>query len=80
MKRAPEAAAETGRAAGLVLRSSRGLTQKLQLLEDEVSVFVAGMRAALRNALQDTWYFRVAASTVMRKTVFLDMNSAVLDL
>lgn len=47
MKRAPEAAAETGRAAGLVLRSSRRLTQKLQLLEDEVSVFVAGMRAGV---------------------------------
>jgi methyl-accepting chemotaxis protein len=41
-----DATAETGQAAGLVLQSSGRLTQKLQTLENEVSVFVAGVRAA----------------------------------
>jgi methyl-accepting chemotaxis protein len=41
-----EATAETGQAAGLVLQSSGRLTQKLQSLQDEVSTFVAGVRAA----------------------------------
>ncbi|MCK1736145.1 cache domain-containing protein [Bradyrhizobium sp. 138] len=41
-----DATAETGQAAGLVLQSSGRLTQKLQSLEDEVSTFVAGVRAA----------------------------------
>ncbi|MCJ9703343.1 methyl-accepting chemotaxis protein [Bradyrhizobium sp. SHOUNA76] len=41
-----DATAETGQAAGLVLQSSGRLTQKLQSLENEVSVFVAGVRAA----------------------------------
>jgi methyl-accepting chemotaxis protein len=41
-----EATSETGRAVGQVLQSSGRLTQKLQSLQDEVSVFVAGVRAA----------------------------------
>jgi methyl-accepting chemotaxis protein len=41
-----DATAETGQAAGLVLQSSGRLTQKLQSLENEVSAFVAGVRAA----------------------------------
>jgi methyl-accepting chemotaxis protein len=41
-----DATAETGQAAGLVLQSSGRLSQKLQSLEDEVSAFVAGVRAA----------------------------------
>ena len=42
----PTATAETGQAAGLVLQSSGRLTEKLQSLENEVSTFVAGVRAA----------------------------------
>src|SRR6478735_4827835 len=41
-----DATAETGQAAGLVLQSSGRLSQKLQSLENEVSAFVAGVRAA----------------------------------
>ncbi|MBR0880813.1 methyl-accepting chemotaxis protein [Bradyrhizobium japonicum] len=41
-----DATAETGQAAGLVLQSSGRLSQKLQSLENEVSTFVAGVRAA----------------------------------
>ncbi|MBR0778527.1 cache domain-containing protein [Bradyrhizobium diazoefficiens] len=41
-----DATAETGQAAGQVLQSSGRLTQKLQSLQDEVSAFVAGVRAA----------------------------------
>ncbi|NUR11427.1 MAG: HAMP domain-containing protein, partial [Bradyrhizobium sp.] len=41
-----DATAETGQAAGLVLQSSGRLAQKLQSLENEVSAFVAGVRAA----------------------------------
>ncbi|KJC45389.1 cache domain-containing protein [Bradyrhizobium sp. LTSP857] len=41
-----EATAETGQAAGVVLQSSGRLTHKLQSLQDEVSAFVAGVRAA----------------------------------
>ena len=41
-----DATAETGQAAGLVLQSSGRLTEKLQSLENEVSTFVAGVRAA----------------------------------
>lgn len=41
-----DATAETGQAAGLVLQSSGRLSQKLQSLQDEVSIFVAGVRAA----------------------------------
>ncbi|MDD1536020.1 MULTISPECIES: methyl-accepting chemotaxis protein [unclassified Bradyrhizobium] len=41
-----DATAATGQAAGLVLQSSGRLTQKLQSLENEVSTFVAGVRAA----------------------------------
>jgi methyl-accepting chemotaxis protein len=41
-----EATSETGHAAGQVLQSSGRLTQKLQVLQDEVSTFVAGVRAA----------------------------------
>lgn len=41
-----DATAETGQAAGLVLQSSGRLTEKLQSLENEVSAFVAGVRAA----------------------------------
>jgi methyl-accepting chemotaxis protein len=41
-----DATAETGQAAGVVLQSSGRLTQKLQSLENEVSAFVAGVRAA----------------------------------
>ncbi|MGX1166431.1 methyl-accepting chemotaxis protein [Bradyrhizobium sp. USDA 372] len=41
-----DATAETGQAAGLVLQSSGRLTHKLQSLQDEVSAFVAGVRAA----------------------------------
>lgn len=41
-----DATAETGQAAGLVLQSSGRLTEKLQSLQDEVSTFVAGVRAA----------------------------------
>ncbi|TYL96346.1 HAMP domain-containing protein [Bradyrhizobium rifense] len=41
-----DATAETGQAAGLVLKSSGRLTEKLQSLENEVSTFVAGVRAA----------------------------------
>ncbi|WP_027533654.1 methyl-accepting chemotaxis protein [Bradyrhizobium sp. WSM3983] len=41
-----DATAETGQAAGLVLQSSGRLTGKLQSLENEVSAFVAGVRAA----------------------------------
>jgi len=41
-----DATVETGQAAGLVLQSSGRLTQKLQTLQDEVSTFVAGVRAA----------------------------------
>ena len=41
-----DATAATGQAAGLVLQSSGRLTQKLQSLENEVSAFVAGVRAA----------------------------------
>ncbi|MEY9416804.1 methyl-accepting chemotaxis protein [Bradyrhizobium japonicum] len=40
------ATTETGQAAGLVLQSSGRLSQKLQSLENEVSTFVAGVRAA----------------------------------
>ncbi len=41
-----DATSETGRVAGQVLQSSGRLTQKLQSLQDEVSTFVAGVRAA----------------------------------
>lgn len=41
-----DATAETGQAAGRVLQSSGRLTVKLQSLENEVSAFVAGVRAA----------------------------------
>jgi methyl-accepting chemotaxis protein len=41
-----DATSETGRAAGQVLQSSGRLTQKLQTLQDEVTTFVAGVRAA----------------------------------
>ncbi|QIO36144.1 methyl-accepting chemotaxis protein [Bradyrhizobium sp. 1(2017)] len=41
-----DATAETGEVAGLVLQSSGRLTLKLQSLENEVSAFVAGVRAA----------------------------------
>ncbi|MDN3278067.1 cache domain-containing protein [Frankia sp. RB7] len=41
-----DATAATGQAAGLVLQSSGRLTEKLQSLENEVSTFVAGVRAA----------------------------------
>ncbi len=41
-----DATAETGQAAGRVLQSSGRLTEKLQSLENEVSTFVAGVRAA----------------------------------
>jgi methyl-accepting chemotaxis protein len=41
-----EATSETGHVAGQVLQSSGRLTQKLQVLQDEVSTFVAGVRAA----------------------------------
>jgi len=41
-----EATSETGHAAGQVLHSSGRLTKKLQALQDEVTAFVAGVRAA----------------------------------
>ena len=41
-----DATSQTGEAAGQVLQSSGRLTQKLQSLQDEVSTFVAGVRAA----------------------------------
>jgi methyl-accepting chemotaxis protein len=41
-----DATCETGRAAGTVLQSSGRLTQKLEALQEEVTTFVAGVRAA----------------------------------
>ncbi len=41
-----EATSQTGQVAGQVLQSSGRLTHKLQTLQDEVSAFVAGVRAA----------------------------------
>ncbi|MBR0830522.1 cache domain-containing protein [Bradyrhizobium manausense] len=41
-----DATSETGQAAGQVLQSSGRLTHKLQSLQDEVTAFVAGVRAA----------------------------------
>ncbi|MDA9406878.1 methyl-accepting chemotaxis protein [Bradyrhizobium sp. CCBAU 45384] len=46
ISRVTDATAETGQAAGCVLQSSGRLTEKLQSLENEVSAFVSGVRAA----------------------------------